>query len=58
MAWESAQNQINNLNTSKNKRMKIYRGFRVFENALRQKNENPEMPEINRKFLMIKITHC
>ena len=34
IAWESAQNQINNLNTSKNKLMKIFRGFRVFENAL------------------------
>ena len=34
IAWESAQNQINNLNTSKNKLMKIFRGFRVFQNTL------------------------
>ena len=26
-----------------------FRGFRVFEYALWQKNENLEMPEINRK---------
>ena len=31
--------------------MKIFRGFRVFENVLWQKNENPEMPEINRKLV-------
>ena len=29
--------------------MKILSGFRVFQNALWQKNENPEMLKINRK---------
>ena len=29
--------------------MKIFRGFWVFEYALWQEKENPEMPEINRK---------
>ena len=33
-AWESARNQVNSLNTSKNELMKIFRGFRVFEYAL------------------------
>ena len=33
-ACESARNQVNSLNTSKNELMKIFRGFRVFEYAL------------------------
>ena len=35
--------------TSKSSKNKIFRRFRVFEYAIWQKNENPEMPEINRK---------
>ena len=35
--------------TSKSSKNKIFRGFLVFEYALWQKSENPEMPEINRK---------
>ena len=35
--------------TSKSSKNKIFRGFRIFEYALWQKNENLEMPEINRK---------
>ena len=34
---------------SKSSKNKIFRGFRVFEYALWNKNENPEMSEINRK---------
>ena len=49
-AQKSAQHKINSLNTFKNELVTIFRGFRVFEYALWQKNENPETPEINRKF--------
>ena len=38
-AWESARNQINRINTSKNELLKIFRGFRVFEYALWQKTK-------------------
>ena len=38
--------------------MNIFPGFWVFEYALRQKNENPDMPEINRKFSKSKRTQC
>ena len=34
--------------------MKIFRGFRVFEYVLWQKNENPKMQEINRKLSKLK----
>ena len=51
---KSAQNQINRLNTSKHELIKIFRGFRIFKYALWQKNENPEMPEINRKLSKLK----
>ena len=34
--------------TSKSSKNKIFRGFRVFACSM-AKNENPEMPEINRK---------
>ena len=46
---KSAQNQINSLNTSKNVLMKIFRGFRVFEYALRQKANTWKMLGTNRK---------
>ena len=35
--------------TSKSSKNKIFCGFFVFKNVLWQKNENPEMPGINRK---------
>ena len=35
--------------TSKSSKNKIFCGFLVFKNVLWQKNENPEMPGINRK---------
>ena len=37
--------------------MKIFRGFRVFEYDL-AKNENPEMPEINKKLSKSENIHC
>ena len=50
-AQKSAWNQINSLNASYGNYefMEIFRGFLVFEYVLWQKNESPEMPEINRK---------
>ena len=48
---EECSNQINSLNTLKNELMKIFRGFRVFEHALWQKNENPEMPKSTESLL-------
>ena len=57
-AQKSAQNRINSLNTSRNELMKIFRGFWIFEYALCQKTENPEMQEINRKLSKSKNTHC
>ena len=40
--------------TSKSSKNKIFRGFRVFEYVLWQKNENPEIPEINTKLSKFK----
>ena len=48
-ACKSAGNHISGFNNSKNELLKLFRGFRVLEYALWQKNKNPEMPEINRK---------
>ena len=48
-AWESAQNQINNLNTSRNKLMKDFPKFPCFRKCSMTKNKSPEMPEINKK---------
>ena len=39
-AYESARNQINILNTSKNELLKTFRSFRVFEYALWQKTKS------------------
>ena len=40
--------------TSKSSKNKIFCGFHVFEYVIWQKNENPEIPEINRKLLKSK----
>ena len=45
-ASESARNQINRLNTSKNEHFPCFPGFRICSMA---KTENPETTEINRK---------
>ena len=36
--------------TTKSSKNKIFRGFRIFRICSMAKSENPEMPEINRKF--------
>ena len=48
-SFKKSSEQRNGLNTSKNYLLKIVRGFRVLEYTLWQKNENPEMPEIDWK---------
>ena len=55
---KSAPYQLNSFNISKNELVKFFRGFRVFEYTLWQKNENPEMPEINKKLSKLENTHC
>ena len=57
IAWESAQNHINNLNTLKNKHESFPR-FPCFRKCSTTKNENPEMLEINRKLYNNKNQHC
>ena len=49
--YQSAQNQINSLNTSKNELMKIFRGFRVFKYALWQKMKTRECRKSTESFL-------
>ena len=58
MPKKGAQNQKNSLSTLTNELMKIFSGFRVFEYALWQKNNNLETPKINRMLSKLENTHC
>ena len=49
-AYKSAQNQIKSL-TSKNKLVKVFRGFRFFEYALWQKNKPRKRRKSTESFL-------
>ena len=53
-AYESARNEINRLNTTKNEYMKICRGFRVFEYALCQKTKTRKRRKSTQSFFQIK----
>ena len=60
-AYESARNQINSLNTSKNELLKIFLGFRVFEYALWQKAKTRKCEKsivsfLNKKHSLLMIT--
>ena len=47
-------NKVNGLNTCKKELMKIFLGFRVFEECSMAKNENPERPKTHRKLSKLK----
>ena len=53
-AQKSAQNQITSLNISKNELLNIFRGFRVFEYALRQKTKTRKRRKSTESFLNLK----
>ena len=51
ISQESARNEINRLNTSKNELPKILRGFRIFEYALCQKTKTRKYRKPTERFL-------
>ena len=56
---KGALNKVNGLITSKNQVIKIFRGFRVFEQALQQETKTPKSTKgvLNQKILIVNSYH-